>query len=181
MDAKWFFRSGGPRVESLDPAEVGYIHDLWVSDAVCSTLLRPWSAGSRVALQFSPIMNKDQESVRENAPLLDTGRTGKESAADGPADYLEERSQVESSSSRSNQPLAQFSLGELSVRNGNAAFRAESVGFNLAADFLYSIVIPVDLMTFQTRDIGILRRSWLVLRFIVLCRRYRQASLWLGE
>jgi hypothetical protein len=27
------------------------------------------------------------------------------------------------------------------------------VGFDLAADFLYSIVIPVDLMTFQTGDI----------------------------
>ena len=51
------------------------------------------------------------------------------------------------------EPLAQFSLGELSVRNDNAAFRAESVGFDLAADFLYRIVIPVDLMTFQTRDI----------------------------
>ena len=28
------------------------------------------------------------------------------------------------------------------------------MGFDLAADFLYSIVIPVDLMTFQTRGIG---------------------------
>ena len=35
--------------------------------------------------------------------------------------------------------------------NGNAAFRAESVGFDLAADFLCSIVISVDLMAFQTR------------------------------
>jgi hypothetical protein len=27
------------------------------------------------------------------------------------------------------------------------------VAFDLAADFLYSIVIPIDLMTFQARDI----------------------------
>jgi hypothetical protein len=38
-------------------------------------------------------MNKDQ-SLR---PLLDTGRTAEESAADGLVDYLKERSQVESS------------------------------------------------------------------------------------
>ena len=43
---------------------------------------------------------------------------------------------------------------EFSVPNGNAAaFRAESVGFDLAADFLNSIVIPIDLMTFQAGDI----------------------------
>jgi hypothetical protein len=41
-------------------------------------------------------MNKDQ-SLR--VPLLNKERTGKEFAADGLADYLEERSQVESSSS----------------------------------------------------------------------------------
>ncbi|HEY5814185.1 MAG TPA: hypothetical protein VIT23_16205, partial [Terrimicrobiaceae bacterium] len=40
-----------------------------------------------------------------------------------------------------------------SIPNGNASFRAEGMGFDLAADFLYSIVIPVDLMTFQTGDI----------------------------
>ena len=49
-----------------------------------------------------------------------------------------------------NRPLAQFPRSELSISNGNAALRAESVGFDLAADFLYSIVISVDLMTFQT-------------------------------
>ena len=37
--------------------------------------------------------------------------------------------------------------------DGNAAFRAESVGFDVAADFLCSIVIAVNLMTFHTRDI----------------------------
>jgi hypothetical protein len=31
-------------------------------------------------------------------------------------------------------------------------FRAESVGFDLAADFLYSIVVSVDFMIFQTRN-----------------------------
>jgi hypothetical protein len=51
------------------------------------------------------------------------------------------------------QPLAQFSLGDLSVRDRNATFRAESESFDLAADFLYSIVISVDLTTFQARDI----------------------------
>ena len=49
-----------------------------------------------------------------------------------------------------NRPLAQFPLSELSISNGNASFRAEGMGFDLAADFLYSIVIPVDVMTVQT-------------------------------
>jgi hypothetical protein len=35
-----------------------------------------------------------------------------------------------------NRPLAQFPRSELSISNGNAALRAESVGFDLAADFL---------------------------------------------
>jgi SEC-C motif len=43
------FEAAGPRVESLDSAEVGYIHDLRVSDAVCSTLLRPWSGAVRAS------------------------------------------------------------------------------------------------------------------------------------
>jgi hypothetical protein len=46
-------------------------------------------------------------------------------------------------------PLAELSLSEPSICNGNAAFRAESVGFDLAADFLYSIVIAVDFMAFK--------------------------------
>jgi hypothetical protein len=47
----------------------------------------------------------------------------------------------------SNQPLAQFPLSELFIRNSDAAFRAGNVGFDLAADFLCSIVTPDDLMT----------------------------------
>ena len=50
------------------------------------------------------------------------------------------------------QPLAQFPLSEPSVRNGNAVFRAESVGFDLATHFLHTIVVSVDFMTFQTRN-----------------------------
>ena len=49
--------------------------------------------------------------------------------------------------------FALSSHGDLSVRNSDAAFQAEGVGFDLAADFLYSIVIPIELMTFQTGDI----------------------------
>ena len=123
--------------------------------------------GLRVALQFSPIMNKrhmnlwDRRSKSARTPLLDTGRTGEESAADGLADYLEEtpaglkahRLPVP------NQPLAQFSLSELSIRNGMPLSERRAWGFDLAADFLYSIVISVDLMTFQTMDIGITARK----------------------
>jgi hypothetical protein len=43
-----------------------------------------------------------------------------------------------------NQPLAELSLSEPSIRNGNTSFRAESVGFDLAAYFLYSMVVSVD-------------------------------------
>src|SRR6478672_3785818 len=76
-------------------------------------------------------------------------------AADGLADYLEERSQSwKLVFPLPKQALAQCPPSELSIRNGSAAFRAESVGFDLAGDFLYSIVIPVNLMTFQARDIG---------------------------
>ena len=72
-----------------------------------------------------------------------------------------------------NQPLVQFPLSELSISNGNAAFRAESVGFDLAADFLCSIVISVDLMTFQTR---------VMLRLVALpITWYRQASFLLHD
>jgi hypothetical protein len=39
-----------------------------------------------------------------------------------------------------------------SSRNGNAALRAEIVGFDLAAHFLHAIVVFVDFMTFQTRN-----------------------------
>ena len=42
------------------------------------------------------------------------------------------------------------------------------MGFDLAASFLYSIVIPVDLMTFQTGDIRNISKSWLVLRLAVV-------------
>jgi hypothetical protein len=74
---------------------------------------------------------------------LDTGRAGKEYAADGLSHYPEERSQVESSPSPSNQALAQFSLSELFLSVMACRFRAESVGFDLAADFLCSIVLPL--------------------------------------
>jgi hypothetical protein len=67
---------------------------------------------------------------------------------------------------------------------------AERMAFDLAEDFFHSIVIPVDLMTFQTRDIRNASRSWLLLlrlvtlsmpfAFIGLCR-YRQASFSLPE
>jgi hypothetical protein len=40
----------------------------------------------------------EQRSKSARTALLDAGRTGKECAADGLADYLEERSEVESSS-----------------------------------------------------------------------------------
>jgi hypothetical protein len=79
---------------------------------------------------------------------LDTGRTGKESAADGLAKYLEERSQL-----KARPPLPRpFSLSELSICNG-MPFPSGERGFDLAADFLYSIVVSVDFMTFQMRDI----------------------------
>ena len=42
-------------------------------------------------------------------------------------------------------PLA-FALTSF-LRNGNAACSAESAAFDLAVDFLFSIVIPDDLMT----------------------------------
>jgi hypothetical protein len=86
---------------------------------------------------------------------LDTARSGEESVADGMADYLEETpAGLKAHRLRvPDQPLAQFSLGDLSVRTGNAAFRVESGGFDLAADFLYSIVISI-IMTFQTKGIG---------------------------
>jgi hypothetical protein len=78
--------------------------------------------------------------------LLETGRTGDESAVDGLADYLEEHSQGSKLVFRlPSEPLA-FPLTGF-VCNGNAACRAESVGFELAGDFLFSIVIPDDLMT----------------------------------
>ena len=43
-------------------------------------------------------------------------------------------------------------LSELLVRNG-MPLSSEGVAFDLAADFLYSIVIPIDLMTLQATDI----------------------------
>jgi hypothetical protein len=49
-----------------------------------------------------------------------------------------------------NPPLA--SLSKLSIRNG-----MPRVGFDLAADFLYSIVVFADFMSFQARDI---RSTW---------------------
>jgi hypothetical protein len=61
--------------------------------------------------------------------------------------------------------------------------------FDLAANFLYSIVIPVDLMTFQTRDISNTSKKLAGVLLVALkmpCAcfvrcRYRQASLSLWE
>ena len=97
-------------------------------------------SGSRIVLQLSPIMSKrhmnlcDRSSKSARRLLLDAEGADERSAADGLAEYLEERPQ---SSRRLVFPL-----------------RGEIVGFDLAANFLYSIVIRVDLMTFQTRDIS---------------------------
>jgi hypothetical protein len=101
--------------------------------------------GSRVALQFIPIMNKrriricgtEDQSLRVHLNCAQE-ELAKKSAANGVAVYLEEGSQVESSSSLQNQRLAQFSLNELSVMA--CRFRAKRVAFDLAADFLYGIV-----------------------------------------
>jgi hypothetical protein len=81
----------------------------------------------------------EQRSKSARRLLLDAEAAGERSAADGLAEYLEER------------PLVQ---GASSSPNGNTRLRGEIVGFELAANFLYSIVIPFDLMTFQTRDIS---------------------------
>jgi hypothetical protein len=84
--------------------------------------------------------------------LVGTGRTGDESAANAMAVYLEECSQVESSSFLQTSDSPSFcSASFLSVMA--CRFRAKSVAFDLAADFLYSIVIPIDLMTLQATDI----------------------------
>jgi hypothetical protein len=93
---------------------------------------------------------------------LDTGRTGEESAAGGLAEHLEERLQLQSSSFPYFQTLGHstsFRSASVSMRNGMLAFRAESMGFNLAADFLYSIVISVDFMTFKRVTFGVLGRG----------------------
>ena len=42
--------------------------------------------------------------------------------------------------------------GASSSRNGNAALRAGIGGFDLAAHFLHAIVVSVDFMIFQTRN-----------------------------
>jgi hypothetical protein len=76
----------------------------------------------------------DRSSKSARRLLLDAEGADERSAADGLAEYLEERPQ---GSRRLVFPL-----------------RGEIVGFDLAANFLYSIVIRVDLMTFQTRDIS---------------------------
>ena len=94
---------------------------------------------------------------------MDTGRTGEESAAGGLAEYLEERLQLQSSSFPYFQTLGHstsFRSASVSMRNGMLAFRAESMGFNLAADFLYSIVISVDFMTFKRETFGVLGGVW---------------------
>ena len=71
---------------------------------------------------------------------------------------------VESASSSRSKPATRAVFARRpSCPHGNAAFRAESGGFDLAADFLYSIVIPVNLMTFQTRGIGNTSRKLAVL------------------
>jgi hypothetical protein len=122
---------------------------------------------------------------------LDTGRTGKESAADGLADYLEERSQVQSSSLPYFQTLATraVSLGGLSVHNGMPLSERREWRLILPRIFFTALVIPVDLMTFQTKDIRSASRSWQLFRLatlsmpyaiIGLCR-YRQASFSLPD
>jgi hypothetical protein len=79
----------------------------------------------------------------------------------------------------------EFPLTKLSKLYRRCGFPSRARhGFDLAADFLYRIVIPIDLMTFQTRDIRNSSRSWLSFHLatlsmpfalIGLCR-YRQAS-----
>ena len=94
----------GAALLDREKLKVEDITDLWVSEAVCSRLLRAWCGMVRaVALQFQSHheqTNKrhtnlwDRRSKSARTPLLTTGRTGEESAADGLADYLEERSQA---------------------------------------------------------------------------------------
>ncbi len=65
--------------------------------------------------------------------------------------------------------LAQFWLSELSIRNGMALSKRKAWVFDLAGDFPYTIVIPVDFMTFQGRGHSEeFRGSWLVPHFVAL-------------
>jgi hypothetical protein len=95
-----------------------------------------YTVASERWVNAKPSAFADRRSKSARTALLDTGRTGEESAADGLGDYLGAR-RVETASSS---------------RNGNAALRAEIVGFDLAAHFLHAIVVSVDFMTFQTRN-----------------------------
>jgi hypothetical protein len=84
-----------------------------------------------------------------------------------------------------NQPGAQLPLSELSSLMATRLSERGELSFDLAEDLLYIIVIPVDFMAFQTKDIRNASRTWRSSRlgtpsmpfaFIGLCRIGRQAS-----
>jgi hypothetical protein len=118
--------------------------------------------GSRVALQFSPIMNKRPIRIcgtEDQSLRVRLCWTQEELAKNlwqmGWQIIWKNARRVESASSSRSKPATRAVFARRPFcPHGNAAFRAESGGFDLAADFLYSIVIPVNVMTFQTRDIG---------------------------
>jgi hypothetical protein len=147
--------------------------------------------GTRVALQFRPNMNNDTRICRTG----DQSPRGRLcwTQEDLPGNLRQvgwpniwNAYGFKARLCLTSKPLASrpvFAQRAFLCVTGMLAFRAENVGFDLAADFLYSIVIPVDLMTFQTRDIRNTSKSWQLFRlvtlsmafaFIGLCR-YRQA------
>ena len=107
--------------------------------------------GSCVTLQFIPIMNEDQSlRVRlcwtQEKLAMNLRRMGWPIIREN-ARRLKARLPLP------NQPLAKFSLSELLSAAACRFPRGERGGFDLAADFLYSIVISI-IMTFQTKGIG---------------------------
>ena len=118
------------------------ITDLWVSEAVL-LLIAPSVErhGSRVGVQvqFQDEQKPIHESVDRRSKVCEYAlRSTKEELAKnlrqmGWRNIWKNARRVESASSS---------------RNGNAAFRGETVGFHLAAHFLHAIVVFVDFMTF---------------------------------
>jgi hypothetical protein len=103
---------------------------------------------SSITLQFTPIMNKDRSlRVRLCWTLEELARNVRQMG--WPIIWKNAR-RLKARLALPNPALA--SLSELSIRNG-----MPRVGFDLAADFLYSIVVFVDFMSFQARDI---RSTW---------------------
>ena len=109
------------------------IHDLWISEAVCSTFAPSVKRrGSCVTLQFIP-MNKDQSlRVRlcwtQEKLAINLRRMG------WPMIWKSARG-LKVRLPLSNQPLAQFWLSELSIRNGMALSERRAWVFDLAGDF----------------------------------------------